>query len=175
MALRSERVDIVERARDFAADAYSAAGDREHPSEVCELVTGAGAAPEIQAAALLHDLIEDTDTTVGEIEGEFGGSVAGLVAALTEDESIDDYVERKAEARARARDAGADAALIFVADKLSNARRMRRAQKKPDAKKVAHYAATLELMRDAYRDLPLLDELDAELHAIRDELQRLPA
>jgi hypothetical protein len=52
---------------------------------------------------------------------------------------------------------------------------MRRGLKEPDAGKFAHYAATLDTMRAAYPDLPLLDELDAELHALRGELQRSPA
>ena len=62
-----------------------------------------------------------------------------------------------------------------MADKLSNARRMRRAAKQPDASKIAHYAATLELMRSTYPDLPLLDELEAELDGLRADLQRSPA
>jgi hypothetical protein len=40
---------------------------------------------------------------------------------------------------------------------------MRRGQKQPEAGKLAHYRATLETMRDAYPDLPLLDELEEEL------------
>jgi hypothetical protein len=52
---------------------------------------------------------------------------------------------------------------------------MRRGQKQPDARKLGHYGATLEMMRAAYPDLPLLDELDSELRAVRAELQRSPA
>jgi hypothetical protein len=62
-----------------------------------------------------------------------------------------------------------------VADKVSNARRMQHAAKKPDAAKVGHYGATLEIMRQAYPDLPLLDALERELNAIRAELQHSPA
>jgi (p)ppGpp synthase/HD superfamily hydrolase len=134
-----------------------------HLTEVVELVRGAGAGPELQAAALLHDFVEDTGVGVDAIERGFGKRVAQIVAAMTEDESIDDYAERKAEHRERARAAGEEVALLFVADKLSNIRRMKRGAKEPDPKKVAHYRATLETMRAAYPGLSLLDELEAEL------------
>ncbi len=43
------------------------------------------------AAALLHDVVEDSDTTVEELRAEFGDEIADLVAALSDDESIEDY------------------------------------------------------------------------------------
>lgn len=152
---------MAPRAREFAAAAYGSAQELEHPTEVATLV-GSGD-EELWAAALLHDLVEDTDVELTEIADEFGSRVAGLVGAMTEDSSIDDYRERKEEARSRARDSGRDAALLFVADKLSNVRRMRRGQKEPEQRKLDHYAATLQTMKDAYPDLPLLPELDEEL------------
>jgi (p)ppGpp synthase/HD superfamily hydrolase len=154
-------VNVASRARAFAADAYGSEQELGHPTEVATLV---GASDEdLWAAAILHDVVEDTDVELPQIAAEFGSRVAALVGAMTEDGSIPDYGERKQEHRLRARDAGSDAALLFVADKLSNARRMRRGQKQADAKKLAHYRATLETMRTAYPDLPLLAELEAEL------------
>jgi (p)ppGpp synthase/HD superfamily hydrolase len=154
-------VSAVSRARDFAADAYDSDEELQHPTEVADMVGDDD--EELQAAALLHDLVEDTGVDVPGIAAEFGSRVAALVAAMTEDQSISDYGERKHEHRQRARDAGRDVALLFVADKLSNARRMHRGQKEPDAGKLGHYRETLETMRDAYPDLPLLDELETEL------------
>jgi (p)ppGpp synthase/HD superfamily hydrolase len=168
-------VDIPRRARSFAAEAYGSRRDLAHPTEVADLV-GSGD-EELVAAAFLHDLVEDTDVDFEAIETEFGGRVAALVAAMTEDESIEDYGERKQEHRLRARDAGRDVALLFTADKLSNARRMRRGEKKPKPNKLEHYLRTLETMRAAYPDLPLLDELEREL-ALRGLLEtplRAPA
>jgi (p)ppGpp synthase/HD superfamily hydrolase len=154
-------VKTASRAREFAVQAYGSSQELEHPTEVATLV-GAGD-DELYAAALLHDLVEDTDVELPDIENEFGSRVAGLVGAMTEDGSIEDYRERKEEARCRARDSGRDAAKLFVADKLSNVRRMRRGQKEPEQRKLEHYAATLRTMRDAYPDLPLLPELEEEL------------
>jgi (p)ppGpp synthase/HD superfamily hydrolase len=154
-------VDLARRARAFAVVAYGSSQELEHPTEVATLV-GADD-EELWAAAMLHDLVEDTDVEPAEIEEEFGPRVGGLVRTMTEDESIPDYGERKQEHRRRARDAGPDAARLFVADKLSNARRMRRGQKEPEPRKLEHYRATLQTMKEAYPDLPLLTELEDEL------------
>jgi (p)ppGpp synthase/HD superfamily hydrolase len=156
-------VDSLARAREFAAQAYGAEDELEHPDEVASLV-GEGD-EELAAAAILHDLVEDTEVELPQIAAAFGSRVAALVGAMTEDGSIRDYGERKQEHRVRARDGGRDVATLFVADKLSNARRMRRGQKKPTARKLGHYQATLETMREAYPDLPLLPQLEAELRA----------
>jgi (p)ppGpp synthase/HD superfamily hydrolase len=160
-------VGVVERARGFAAEAYGSSGDLEHPIEVARLLRDAGFGEETQAAAVLHDLIEDTDVDAAAIAAEFGSNVAAVVSSMTEDESIEDYAARKDEHRRRAVGAGRDVAAIFVADKISNARRMRRGQKELDPRKIAHYAATLGQVREAYPDLPLLDQLDEELAALR--------
>jgi (p)ppGpp synthase/HD superfamily hydrolase len=168
-------VDLTAQARDFALRAYDSESELEHPLEVARLVAGTGADEEVVAAAVLHDLVEDTDVDSAAIAAEFGSHVAAIVGSMTEDESIGDYEARKAEHRARARDAGREVALVFVADKLSNARRMRRAEKDPDARKLAHYGATLDTMRERYPDLPLLGDLARELDAVRADLQRSPA
>ena len=79
-----------------------------------------GYGDEVLAAALLHDVVEDSETSVEELREEFGERVAGLVAALSDDESIDDYRERKDEHRARVRRHDGDAFAIYGSDKLTN-------------------------------------------------------
>jgi (p)ppGpp synthase/HD superfamily hydrolase len=160
-------VDVVARARRFAVEAYADPAELVHPEEVAELVAEAGYPPEVVAAALLHDLIEDTHVVRAAIAAEVGPDVAALVDCMTEDASIPEYAERKAEHRARVDAAGEACAAIFVADKISNVRRMRRGEKRPDPKKLAHYAATLELMRRDHPELALLDQLDQELGGVR--------
>src|SRR2546421_3259982 len=167
MPLACRAVDLVEHALDYAAKAYGDRAELEHPLEVARLVRSAGFPGEVVAAAVLHDLIEDTDVDDRALAVEFGSRVAALVSTMTEDESIPGYKSRKREHRERVRAAGRDVAIVFVADKLSNARRMRRGQKRPDPKKLAHYEATLESMREAYPDLPVLAELESELEALR--------
>ena len=43
---------------------------------------------DVQVAAILHDTVEDTDTTIGDIKERFGDRVAGFVLGLSEDKSL---------------------------------------------------------------------------------------
>ncbi|MFL5895402.1 MAG: HD domain-containing protein [Thermoleophilaceae bacterium] len=138
----------------------------DHPLEVALLVADHTADDEVVMAALLHDVVEDRQASADEVQRHVGRRVARLVRTLTEDESVEDYEERKAEHRERVAGAGEDAALIFTADKVANARSMRRGVKELDPKKVAHYRATLELMRGRYPGLPLLDELERAIEEL---------
>jgi (p)ppGpp synthase/HD superfamily hydrolase len=55
-----------------------------HLDAVADLVAKAGASDVLVAAAYLHDTLEDTETTLGELEREFGGDIASLVLELTD-------------------------------------------------------------------------------------------
>lgn len=55
-----------------------------HPMEVAAIVGTMTADQETLAAAILHDTVEDTDTTIEEIEARFGHRVALLVMTETE-------------------------------------------------------------------------------------------
>lgn len=87
-------MDMVEKARVFATAAHAAVGQKRkytgedyisHPIEVANILHQAGyRTDEIQAAALLHDLREDTHITHELIRKEFGDYVATLVDGLTD-------------------------------------------------------------------------------------------
>jgi (p)ppGpp synthase/HD superfamily hydrolase len=96
-----------------------------HPIRVAGLLAGEGFDESVIAAALLHDVVEDSELEVGDIVDRFGAEIGRLVAALTEDERIDDYEERKDAHRDQVAAAGERAAAIYVADKLANLRDMR--------------------------------------------------
>ncbi len=52
--------------------------------------------PKAQVAAILHDVVEDSDVTAADIEARFGLEIANAVDCLTkrDGESYDDFVER---------------------------------------------------------------------------------
>jgi len=54
-----------------------------HPILVASIVASITADESMAIAALLHDVVEDTPTTIEEIEEMFGGDVAHLVVGLT--------------------------------------------------------------------------------------------
>lgn len=153
----------------------------EHPIAVADLLDRHGFEEEVLAAALLHDVVEDSETTVAELHERFGEPVAGLVAALSDDESIDDYRDRKREHRARVAAADSAALAIYGADKLTNVRTLRCSLERegssvadefkvPLELKLEVWEADAELVRQRTPDLPFLDELEAELSRLRADL-----
>jgi guanosine-3',5'-bis(diphosphate) 3'-pyrophosphohydrolase len=71
------------------------------------------------AAALLHDTVEDTDATLGDIEREFGAEVRAIVAELTDDKSLPSE-ERKRLQIVNAPNASRRAKVVKLADKSVN-------------------------------------------------------
>ena len=75
--------------------------------------------PEILAGAILHDTLEDTETTAEELEAQFGARVRGLVEAVTDDKSLSKQ-ERKQRQIDHAVTLSRGAALIKISDKIAN-------------------------------------------------------
>ena len=71
--------------------------------------------------ALLHDTVEDTDTTFAELAQHFGPEVAALVRELTDDKSLAKS-ERKRLQIEHAKAATARAKQVKIADKICNVR-----------------------------------------------------
>lgn len=102
----------------------------EHLLEALEvLVRGAGVTDtDVLAAALLHDVVEDTPATIGEVEAEFGPVVAELVDWVTK--APVDGMGRSAKRAAKAaylrrlREAPRKAIIVKLADRVSNVQRL---------------------------------------------------
>lgn len=130
-----ERSDLVREALATAQDAHAGQLRRgsdgrpfiEHPIAVAELLVSERQGDEVLAAALLHDVVEKSDTDLASVRERFGDAVAALVGAMTEDESIAPYEDRKEEHRRRVADSGPAALAIFAADKLTNVAMLREA------------------------------------------------
>src|SRR5688572_13561081 len=117
LAFAAER-HSPQRRKDEAASPYI-----NHPISVMRvLAIEAGIDDDdILCAALLHDTIEDTDTTEQELEQRFGARVTAIVVALTDDKSLPKQ-ERKDRQVRHAPDLSRDAALVKLADKICNLR-----------------------------------------------------
>lgn len=92
-----------------------------HPLEVAErLSTVAGISdPVVLAAAILHDTIEDTETTRAELAEKFGNEIAALVAELTDDVGLT-WQQRKRQEIEHSLHLSPRAKLIKLADKTCN-------------------------------------------------------
>jgi (p)ppGpp synthase/HD superfamily hydrolase len=117
----------------------------EHLLEALEvLVRGAGVTdPEILRAAVLHDVVEDTDATVDDVRAVFGPGVAELVGWVTipEPGPGQDKAGVKLDYLRGLRNAPRDAILVKLADRASNAQTLRNL---PEARRRAYYSQTVE-------------------------------
>lgn len=91
-----------------------------HPIAVATILAECGVADlNILIAAVLHDTVEDTDTSFEEIEEKFGEKVCNLVKEVSDDKSLP-KAERKRLQVEHAVEASEGARLIKMADKLHN-------------------------------------------------------
>ena len=92
-----------------------------HPLGVAALLASVAhmMAPDVLIAALLHDTVEDTETTTEELERLFGSRVRDLVAELTDDKALP-KAERKRRQAEHVPGFSAEAKLIKLADLASN-------------------------------------------------------
>ena len=193
MSSPSPRIEAVANRSGLVRDALEAARDAhagqirngsggapyiEHPLAVADLLAEHGFADEVLAAALLHDVVEESDTGVSQIGARFGEPVAALVDALTDAEEIEDYERRKDAHRAQVEAAGSDALAIYAADKLTNIRALRRVYaeegetvgeelKAPLGVKIAVWESDVDLLRRTAPGLPYLTELEGQLAGLR--------
>src|SRR5947209_16300855 len=87
-----------------------------HPLEVASLIERSRYPDHVVAAAVLHDVLEDTDAQREELEEQFGPEVAELVALVSDDPAIEDPERQKDDVRERVRRAGGYAPAVYGAD-----------------------------------------------------------
>ncbi len=121
---------LVVRAADLAARAHvdqrrKGYGDVpyvNHVIGVAVLVSSVTEDSEVLAAALLHDTVEDSETSIDDIAALFGPRVAGLVGEMTDDPAIATLptFQRKGMQAKKMAIASDEAKLIKVADQTCN-------------------------------------------------------
>ena len=180
-----ERSDLVREALSTAQRAHAGQLRRgsdgrpfiDHPVAVAELLCAERQGDEVIAAALLHDVVEKSETSIDSIRERFGEIIAALVEAMTEDESIPAYEDRKEEHRRRVGESEPAARAIFAADKLTNVAMLREAYALigegvsdelavPLDLKMYIWEADLEMLFDEAPQLRLTNELADQLVAL---------
>ena len=76
---------------------------------------------DVICAALLHDTVEDTETTEAELVGKFGKKIASIVMEVTDDKKLP-KARRKELQVEHAPHLSRQAKLVKLADKISNVR-----------------------------------------------------
>lgn len=108
----------MQRRKDVHASPYV-----NHPLALALILSSEGAVTEfdVLVSALLHDTVEDTETTLEELAEQFGPRVAAIVAEVTDDKSMP-KAERKRLQVEKAASKSDAAKLVKLADKISNLR-----------------------------------------------------
>ncbi len=131
--------NLIDEAIIFAVKAHSGSTRKSektpyvfHPLETAHIVASITDDTEVIAAAVLHDVVEDTKYTYDDIKTKFGKNVADLVANETEDKMREisaeaSWMTRKKQFLDNLKNAPVKAKMITLADKLSNMRITKRA------------------------------------------------
>jgi (p)ppGpp synthase/HD superfamily hydrolase len=146
-----------------------------HPLEVASYLERADYPDHVVAAAVLHDVLEDTDTERTQLDSLFGRQVGDLVALVSDDPAIPDEERRKDDVRERVRRAGGYAAVVYAADKVSKVRELRMLLAQglghdEAAVKLRRYRRSLEMLEQAIPRSRVVELLRFELEA----LEKLP-
>ena len=129
-----------------------------HPLEVLSILADMNMERDVLIAGVLHDVVEDTDTSPDTIRALFGDFVADLVAGHTDDKTLP-WKERKEKALAELANATFEIKCVTFADKLSNLRAIARDYKvvgdevwgkftAPKEEQAWYYAAGIDALDD---------------------------
>jgi len=122
---------LLLRALAFAAERHSKQRRKDadaspyinHPIALAQVLCNEGGIEdaEVLAAAVLHDTIEDTETTADELAAAFGHRIAGIVVEVTDDKTLDKQVRKERQVE-HAASLSPQAKLVKLADKICNLR-----------------------------------------------------
>jgi (p)ppGpp synthase/HD superfamily hydrolase len=97
----------------------------QHVASVALILDRLGYSEDVVIAGLLHDLVEDTETTLDEVRAEFGEAVAEIVGHGSEVKTDAEgrkrpWIDRKRDHLAALASASPEARAVVLADKLHN-------------------------------------------------------
>lgn len=167
-------LSLVERAARIATVAHKDQVRKEgnvpyivHPFMIAILLNKHRFSDAVVAAALVHDVPEDTNVSLTELRTELGGEVADIVASVTNDDSLV-WEEKKKKYIESIRNASEGAKAVATADKIHNAESLLAAYDEQGTelwklfnadrdKKLWFENAMLTMLRETW-DHPLVDE-----------------
>ena len=114
-----------------------------HPVHVSVILLRHGFPGDVAIAGLLHDVVEDQDIPLSDIQAGFGRTVADMVAALTE-RKLENGIERSWEVRKREaleqlEGSDPDVVAVKAADVLHNTRTLARQLQRHGSSVWSHY------------------------------------
>ena len=149
-----------------------------HLVHVSVILLRHGFSEDVAIAGLLHDIVEDQDVPLADIQAEFGPAVAEMVDVLTEQKREGEverpWEVRKREALARLRQGSLAAVAVKAADTLHNAHSMAlglrrdgpaiwRSLSRGPAETLWYYRSVAAIVRERLGAHPLVEELEAAI------------
>lgn len=157
-----------QRRRDAEASPYI-----NHPIALADVLANEGGIddPVVLCAALLHDTIEDTETTAAEIEAAFGPRIAAVVIEVSDDRGLSKSERKRLQIEYAAR-ASREAQWVKLADKICNLRDLLAAppQDWPPERKREYFAWSAQVVAGLRGAHPTLEAVFDGLLARVDEL-----
>ncbi|MGC4029215.1 MAG: HD domain-containing protein [Steroidobacteraceae bacterium] len=127
----TDDISVLLRAAEFAAHKHrdqrrkdaDASPYVNHPISLANVLCNEGGITDtvILAAALLHDTLEDTETTHEELRGQFGDEIADIVAEVTDTKWLSKEARKRLQI-SKVSHASAGACAVKIADKICNLR-----------------------------------------------------
>jgi (p)ppGpp synthase/HD superfamily hydrolase len=162
---------LLEDAVEFMLSAYDRSGTpggAEHSLEVATLLAETGARRDVIAAAVLHDVVEDTAASLDDLRARFGPDIAEIVGVLTENAEIGDAPQRNHALREAVAAGSPAAGEIFAADKLARLRAAERDREVLEPQSLDHFRRSCEMLAAHGLGPRFLEELGARLRGQRD-------
>jgi GTP diphosphokinase / guanosine-3',5'-bis(diphosphate) 3'-diphosphatase len=133
MTTQRDALDLILKAMEFTAHKHKDQRRKDaraspyvnHPIALARILRVEGGVddPAVIAAALLHDTVEDTDTSYQELRGKFGARVADIVAEVTDTKWLQKGSRKRLQISKASRSTEG-AKLVKLADKIANLRDM---------------------------------------------------
>ncbi|WP_301109786.1 HD domain-containing protein [Sporosarcina sp.] len=177
-------INIIEKAFQFAVKKHKGQCRKgtdipyiTHPFAVCMILKHHGYNDEVVAAGLLHDTLEDTDTTEQELLLQFGPYITELVQSASEQDKSLSWEERKLHTIKELPVHHLDQLAVIIADKLHNIRSIQadldetgdtvwRRFNRGKREQSWYYMSLLNALASVKKQMPLLRILDAEAKRI---------
>ncbi len=156
-----------QRRKDVEASPYI-----NHPIALANVLANEGGItdPVVLCGALLHDTIEDTETTDEELRAAFGDEITCIVLDVTDDKSIKDKQKRKELQVKHAPHISPKAKLIKLADKICNLRDITSSPPAdwPKERKTAYFDWAARVIAGVRGTHPKLEAIFDRTYALRD-------
>ena len=131
MYQNSDPIGVLVKAVAFAADKHRTQRRKDadaspyinHPIALANVLANEGGITDVVvlSAAVLHDTIEDTNTTAEELTAIFGPKITATVLDVTDDKALDKHVRKQRQIE-HAPHISREAKLVKLADKICNLR-----------------------------------------------------